>query len=154
MPNKYLPVLHQLQRDKADCLAACASMVLTYLGIEAKYERLVTVLGITPFGTPHSRIQRLKNLSSDLHIRHQQGELRDLFDTIDQGMPPIVYVQAGELPYWTEDTFHAIVSIGYDETTFTLLDPAMTHQPYRILHDELFLAWLALDTYYTAITPL
>lgn len=89
MPSKFLPVLHQSQRDKADCLAACASMVLTYLGIKANYERLITVLGITPFGAPHSRIQRLKNLVPDLQIRHQPSDLHDLFDTIDQRIPPM-----------------------------------------------------------------
>jgi len=152
MPNKSLPVLHQPQRDKADCLAACASMVLTFLGLEVSYERLLATLGITPFGAPHSHIQHLHNLLSGIQVQHQQGDLPDLFLALDEGHPPIVYVQAGELPYWTEETFHADVLIGYDETYFIILDPAMDSQPRRVLHGDLALAWLSLDDYYTVIT--
>jgi ABC-type bacteriocin/lantibiotic exporter with double-glycine peptidase domain len=152
MPNNSLPVLHRSQRDNADCLAACASMVLTFLGLTVSYERLLTTLGITRFGAPHSRIQRLQDLFPALHIAHQQGDLPDLFRAVDAGNPPIVYVRTGELPYWTEDTFHAIVLIGYDETHCTLLDPAMASQPQRITQGDLILAWLDLDNYYTVIT--
>ena len=38
-----LPVKHMLQREVGDCLAACAAMVLNYLGRPVAYNRLIKV---------------------------------------------------------------------------------------------------------------
>ena len=44
MPKHLLPVPHHKQREGADCLAACAAMVLSYLGLSVAYERLLKLL--------------------------------------------------------------------------------------------------------------
>ena len=41
MPNILLPIPHQRQRTEADCLAACAAMALTHLGISIAYDQLL-----------------------------------------------------------------------------------------------------------------
>lgn len=47
-----LPVPHLKQTQQADCLAACAAMVLAYLNQPTDYRRLLTLLGIGVHGAP------------------------------------------------------------------------------------------------------
>ncbi len=59
MPGHLLNVpLHRMSQ-RADCLAACASMVLDYVGHPVAYDDLLRVLDVGPFGTPARRIARL-----------------------------------------------------------------------------------------------
>jgi hypothetical protein len=50
MPSTLLPVPHHLQRSDGDCLAACAAMVLAYLGVSVDYDRLLR-LSVSPTPT-------------------------------------------------------------------------------------------------------
>ena len=50
MPAILLPVLHQQQRQQADCLAACAAMILAYLDVDIEYDQLLRLLKVKPFG--------------------------------------------------------------------------------------------------------
>jgi hypothetical protein len=43
----------------ADCLAACASMVLGYMGRSVAYADLLCLLEIGPFGTPMTHISTM-----------------------------------------------------------------------------------------------
>jgi ABC-type bacteriocin/lantibiotic exporter with double-glycine peptidase domain len=54
-----LPVRHYKQTQLADCLAACAAMVLDYLQKSIAYERLLRLLGIGLIGAPRRNILQL-----------------------------------------------------------------------------------------------
>ena len=54
----WLPISHQKQRHRSDCLAACAAMVLNYLGRPVRYARLMKLLDIRPdLDAPASNIK-------------------------------------------------------------------------------------------------
>lgn len=57
-----LPLRNLRQRQQADCLVACAAMVLDYLGIAPTYEWLLRLLGTAEPGTPFSNLERLRTL--------------------------------------------------------------------------------------------
>jgi ABC-type bacteriocin/lantibiotic exporter with double-glycine peptidase domain len=57
-----LPVSHRQQRQQAECLAACAAMVLDYLQVPASYEQLVKLLRIGPAGAPFRNLRYLESL--------------------------------------------------------------------------------------------
>lgn len=146
MRRTLLPVPHRTQRQQADCLAACAAMVLEYLGRPVDYARLVTLLGIRDFGAPSPNIRRLANLG--LSVVFTQGTLDDLVTHVRH----IVFLRTGELPYWTEDTGHAAVLVGMDSQTVYLNDPAFTNAPQSVSHGDFLLAWLEFDYDYAVIT--
>jgi ABC-type bacteriocin/lantibiotic exporter with double-glycine peptidase domain len=62
VPKCLLPVPHHKQKQQADCLAACAAMILDYLAQPIVYADLVKLLQIGPIGTPSFRIQALNKL--------------------------------------------------------------------------------------------
>lgn len=115
MPPVVLSLPHLQQRERGDCLAACAAMVLAHIGIKVPYRRLLTLLQIKRgFGTPFYSIQRLKRLG--VNIVYQQGTLNQLHARLTNHNPCIVPVKTAELPYWTADTDHAVVVVGMNET--------------------------------------
>lgn len=73
-----LPLRNLRQRQQADCLVACAAMVLDYLGIDTTYEWLLRLLGTAEPGTPFSNLERLRTLNLFVRceyygtIRHHQ----------------------------------------------------------------------------------
>ncbi len=149
---RLLPVEHVQQEEEANCLAACAHMALTYLGVRASQRRLNRQLGLRSGGIPYSRLMRLEQYGVDVWL--QSGDETRLYAAIDAHSPPILFVRTNELrSYWQIDTRHALLVIGYDDTHFFLNDPAFSDAPKRVLVDELMLAWLEFDYNYATITP-
>ena len=95
----FLNIPHIPQKAEADCLVACAAMMLAAVNIEVDYERLQMQLGYQSGGLPYRRLQWLARLHSHITITLQQGNLSGLEAAIDVGMPPAVFVFTGELPY-------------------------------------------------------
>lgn len=151
MPKNLLPLPHIEQQSESDCLAACAAMVLAFLDFHVSYSRLLTILDIHPWGTPHRNIRKLTELFPGLRVTYKQGEPLDLFQLVDSGCPVIVFVWTGDLPYWKEETWHAVVIVGYDEGSFYVNDPAYSNAPQPVLHGDLELGWIAYDSYYAVI---
>ncbi|MFZ1268909.1 MAG: C39 family peptidase [Anaerolineae bacterium] len=145
-----LPVPHRIQRRQADCLAACAAMVLEYLGRPVDYVRLITVMGIQDFGAPSSNIRRLAKLG--LSVSFRQGTQAELRAHLLGGEPCIVFLRTGELPYWAEDTGHAVVLVGMDEDAVYFNDPAFGEAPQCVSRGDFLLAWLDFDYDYAVIT--
>ena len=56
-----LSVSHRQQRQQADCLAACAAMVLDYLHVPFRYDRVPRLLRIEAHGTVFSHLQYLES---------------------------------------------------------------------------------------------
>ncbi len=114
-----LPVSNFRQQQQADCLAACAAMVLAYLHIPIQYNRLLDTLKTTKIGTPFHNLTLLA--SRGLYIHIDEGNLDTLRNHLETGLPLIVAIYTQDLPYWKARTDvpseekqvdHAIVDVG------------------------------------------
>ena len=151
MTQIILPVPHVSQRQQGECLAACAAMMLLYLGRPTNYDQLLKLLRIkADIGAPISNVRRLERLGVD--VAYRQGSLSDLHNHLDNSQPCLTPVQTGELPYWDDDTLHAVVVTGLDNDNIYLNDPAFPNAPLRVSGGDFDLAWLARDEYYAVIT--
>lgn len=150
MPKLLLPVEHFPQVGDSACLAACAQMVLSYLGISVEQSNLYQLFETTSLGAPLSRLTQLNRYKLSVHLN--QGDDADLRRRIDGGLPSIIFVLTSGLPYWEIDTRHAVVVVGYDDTGFFLNDPAFDESPIYTLTDEILLAWSEFDYTYALIS--
>ena len=149
--NSLLDVPHHPQERDGYCLPACVQMVLGHLGIPCAQEQLARKLDVLrPLGAPASNVLRLH--SDVLDVTFTSGNLGDLHTQLAQGNPPIVFVQAGELPHWQGCVSqHAIVVVGLDEQTVQILDPAADPSPIRVPIGDFLLAWSELDYIYAVL---
>ena len=151
MPAPWLTVSHRRQRRRTDCLAACAAMVLDYLGQSVRYSRLVRLLAITPdLGAPASNIRRLSTLN--VSVEYGPGTIDDLIEYIAQGSPCITFVHTLHLGYWAAATRHAVVVVGIDEQQVYLNDPFFDVAPQVVSRLEFDLAWDEMGNTYAVIT--
>jgi hypothetical protein len=140
MPERFLRIPHIPQKADADCLAACAAMMIEAAGFRANYGNLLRLLGTSNLGTPNSRIQLLSRLHPDLIVVFREGGTEEIFHHIDRGYPVGVFVDTMELPYWSSSTYHAVVIVGYSDQDFYLHDPAFHNAPQIVTHGDLQLA--------------
>jgi ABC-type bacteriocin/lantibiotic exporter with double-glycine peptidase domain len=152
VPKVLLSVPHQRQQNDGDCLAACAAMLVTYLGRSLDYARLRQLLNVQPFGAPAGNIRRLAQLN--LNVTYSQTDLNGLKAMVQQGRPVIVFVKTGELLHWAYSTDHALVVVGYDDDYLYVNDPDRdeTETPLAVPRGDFELAWLERDYYYALIT--
>jgi len=148
---KVLDVPHYRQLDDGYCLPACVQMVLAYLDLPSSQDRLARELDVRPpVGAPASNVIRLR--SDVLDVTFTAGSLDDLREHLAHSTPPIVFVQAGELPHWHGHiSQHAIVVIGVDERDVHVLDPATGAAPISIPVGDFLLAWGELDYIYALV---
>jgi ABC-type bacteriocin/lantibiotic exporter with double-glycine peptidase domain len=152
MPPVILPVPHLQQQDRGECLAICAAMVLSYLGITIARNRLFKLLQIKQgLGTPAYNIRRLEQIG--FTVVYQQGTLAKLHEHLTQNRPCIAMVKTEQLPYWTEAVDHAVVVIGMDDETVYLNDPEFATAPFQVSQGDFDLAWLERDEFYAVISP-
>ena len=148
-----LGIKHRRQ-TQADCLAACASMVLEYMGISYDYNRLLRVLDTGEGGTLFANLLRL---ASTLHLAVVHGKNREelaIFErAISVGLPVIVAVQTWPLSYWQPiETDHALVVVGLDIEDFYLYDPYFAIAPQIVDRDSFLAAWSERDFEYAIIS--
>lgn len=151
MPSLTVP--HRQQLGYGYCLPACLEMVLTYYGIESNQNDLAQRLGLLKnVGVPAPNVLRLA--SHQLSVRRQPGNLEDLLLALAQGIPPILEVRTGELPYWGEDTYHVVLVTSIDKmngfNVSQINDPAFP-LPQQVPMDELQLAWDERDNYFVTV---
>jgi ABC-type bacteriocin/lantibiotic exporter with double-glycine peptidase domain len=151
MPNILLPVPHHRQHHNADCLAACAAMVLAYLKITIGYDQLLKLLKVRPYGTAGQNLKYLQSL--DVQVIYREGSLIELKASLETGTPWIVLVSTEKLSYWSYSTDHALVVTGFDEQSIYVNDPAFVKSPLAIPVAEFELAWMVFDYRYSAILP-
>lgn len=146
-----LNVPYYPQTDDGYCLPACVQMVLGYLGLRSDQDRLARELDVRPpLGAPASNVTRLR--SDVVDVTFAAGDLDDLREHLAHNWPPIVFVQAGELPHWHGHVSqHAVVVIGMDEQAMHILDPAAGDAPLSIPIGDFLLAWSELDYIYALI---
>ncbi|MCP4415166.1 MAG: hypothetical protein GY805_00995 [Chloroflexi bacterium] len=151
MPNFLLPVPHRQQQHNADCLAACVAMVLAHLKINTRYDRLLKLLKVRPFGAAGQNLRHLQSL--DVQVIYREGSLPELKANLEMGTPWIVLVRTGALSYWSYSTDHTLVVVGFDEQSI-FNDPAFGESPLAIPIVEFELAWMVFDYRYGAIFPI
>ena len=145
-----LPITHQPQRRQADCLAACAKMVLDYYQIDISYPQLINTLKIGDAGAPFRNLLRLKSARVDVTI--QQGKAEQLRRHVSDRRPVIAFL-CTEPPYWPFHANHATVVSGFEDALVFLNDPMFEQAPLTLPVDEFELAWLNMDEYYALIHP-
>lgn len=138
-----LPVPHHKQMEESDCLAACAAMALAYIGQPVPYRQLLTVLDVGPVGAPRRNIVRLT--SSLIDVAYREANIPLLAEIVQHGLPVIVFVDTGELPYWSYATSHAVVVVGVQAEQIFVNDPAFSESPIQVPAGDFDLAWLNSD---------
>lgn len=150
MPRDSLPsapaltVPHFIQTGPSDCLAACAAMVLAYHGKVTSYAKLIDLLKIGPIGAPRRNILNLSRLRG-LEVIYREATLPIAAQYLQVGLPVIVFVDTGELGYWSSTTNHALVIIGIEGDDILANDPGAKDAPVHIPVGEFDLAWLNAD---------
>lgn len=147
-----LNVPHYPQETDGLCLPACIQMVLAYWGISIPQKELARRLGTRPhIGTPHRRITHLQFTGLTIH-HAADGDLATLRDYLSRAIPLIVFVQTADLPYWNEHpSRHALVVIGMERNTITVIDPGTTSTPHTVPVGDFLLAWDEMDATYAII---
>jgi len=146
-----LPVHHFPQHQTDECLAACAAMVLAYIGTPKPYNRLLKVLNIRDFGTSFFNLRSLTQLGVMVGIA--EGNLDRLYTELSRNHPCIVPVQTAELPHWNKvRSEHAVVVVGIDSRSVYLNDPELPDAPVEVPLGDFDLAWLERDEFYAVLT--
>ena len=126
-------------------------MVLDYHQLSFRY---ATVLRQLDVGVGGAQFRNLVNLSSRrIDATVHEGAIVDLRFWLSQSIPPIVFVATKELPYWTIETFHAVVIIGMDDENVYLADPAFNTSPQIAPIGDFDLAWFEMGESYGLIRP-
>ncbi len=103
-------------------------MALQHIRVYQSQAQLNRLLGLMPEGTPSSRRE-----------------------ATDRGIPPIIFVDTGDLPYWSVRLRHAVLMVGYDETQVLLDDPDQSTAPISVSWGDLMLAWSEFDYKYALL---
>jgi ABC-type bacteriocin/lantibiotic exporter with double-glycine peptidase domain len=151
VPLHLLPIAHRQQQADGDCLAACAAMVLAYWQRDISYSALLRLLRIQPYGAPAGNIRLLSALG--VRVTYSTTNLGGLKALLDRGLPLVVFVRTGELPYWSYQTDHAVVVVGYDEGHVYVNDPDKSDAPIAVPAGDFELAWLERDYAYALVAP-
>ena len=144
-----LPIQHILQKTQADCLAACAAMILTHLNKPVPYNQLLALLNIQWFGAPFNNILNLEK--AGVRVLCRQGSLDALEKHLANGEPVITAVFTGELPYTDEATNHAVVVVSLDAHYVYINDPAIIQAPVPVPKGDFDLARLERNEWYAVI---
>lgn len=151
--SNILPVPHRSQLADGYCLPACVQMVLAYWGIERDQADLAKQLQlIAGAGTPGNRVRLLA--SDTLDVFYDEGQLADLQSALTRGVPPIVLVHTGQLPYWEHATAHAVVVLGMDETSVTVNDPGKAQAAIQVSLGDFELAWDEMANLYALLSKI
>ncbi len=80
-------------------------------------------------------------------VAYEQTTLEQLRAYLEQGMPCIIFLRTGALPYWTQDVAHAVVLVRLQGQTVYLHDPELATGPTSLDQSAFLLAWSDLDHY-------
>lgn len=83
----WLPISLQPQRQQADCLVACAAMLLDYWQQPVAYDDPLKMLRIGPTGAPFRNLRYLEIVGVSVLI--EQGNLDTLWSLLAQKLPQL-----------------------------------------------------------------
>ncbi len=118
-------------------------MILAFWGRVTAEAKLARRLGTQFYGTPAPNLHRLQALG--FVVVYESVTMTDLENYLQRSIPTIVFVRTGDLPYWSQDTPHAMVAIGLDTESLYVNDPAFATAPQTIPLDYFLLAWSEFD---------
>lgn len=144
-----LNISHFQQRSRSDCLAACVMMALSEIDLDIAYKDLIQLLRISDAGAPYSHLHYLEKVGFNVTL--ERGDLAILKNHLAHGIPPIVFVNTSELPYWDETVYHAVVLVGLDGTFAYLNDPAFEIAPQKVSIGDFDLAWFEMGEDYAIL---
>ena len=144
MSKPLLVVPHRVEAFAGACLPACLQMALAYFGLNWSQERIASQIGhIAGAGTPTRNVARLA--APGIRIRYiANGSPEQIQQCLTREEVPILFVRTSELPYWEEDTAHAVLVVGLDADFIFVHDPAFEQAPIPIPIDDFLLAWYEL----------
>lgn len=126
-------------------------MISAYWGEPLFQGDLARRLKTTIIGTPARNINRLQ--AYGFRVTYQEGSFELLNDSLLNGIPCIIFLRTGSLPYWGMDTPHAVVLAGVSEGSAFLFDPAFQEAPQVVEIESFMLAWSYADYVFATITP-
>jgi ABC-type bacteriocin/lantibiotic exporter with double-glycine peptidase domain len=118
-------------------------MVLAYQNRQRSEQELVAILGTQSFGTPISHVNKL--LAHQYRVELRSFSEEELKNYLLQEIPLIARVWTGMLTYWSEETFHVVVVVGFDDNHLYLNDPAFVTAPQSVTWDSFLAAWAEYD---------
>lgn len=150
MPRHLLNVpLHRMVQT-ADCLAACAAMLLDFAGHDVDYPALLRLFETGPLGTPARRIRRLVRWGFE--VEYGEGTLAEIKSLVDAAQPVITLLRTRELSYGQGlDLYHSVIVVGYDEGPIFVNDPNFDEAPLAVPIGDFELAWLEMNYRYAAL---
>lgn len=149
---RWLDVPHEFQHSPGWCLPACIAMVSAFWEEPLTQEDIARWLGTREIGTPASRVTQLERRG--FAVLYATGALEQLRELVAQGIPPILFVQTGDLvPHWQVNVPHAVVLAGFEGDSVALFDPGLETAPAVVLIVNLVLAWSHTDYSFTVLRP-
>lgn len=135
---------HHQQEHSASCLAACVVMMLSSWKVEVTEAEVRRIIKTKPYSGAHPvnllRLSELGFLGWPF-----EGTVDDLQQRLDRGTPVIAFLWTGSLSYWAKkagvDYLHAVVVVGWSETSVWIHDPALPEGPTEISWPEFKDAW-------------
>ena len=126
-------------------------MVLEFFGYTISEAKLARRLGTQMFGTPAPHLYRLERLG--FSVAYESIALVTVRANLEAGIPCLVFVFTGDLPYWNENVAHVMVAVAIDDETIYVNDPAFDTAPQAIPLDYFLLAWSEFDHRCAVIRP-
>jgi ABC-type bacteriocin/lantibiotic exporter with double-glycine peptidase domain len=147
-----LSVPHFKQELPFSCLAACVRLVLAYYGRTCSEDEVRRLLSTGPQGTTARAILRVATLGFDVQLRFTN--LGELNAALSAGSPPVVFVNTGDLDYWSIDCAHVLVVVGMDVTSLSVNDPHLDSAPQQTSLSGFHQAWAANKCMAAFLRPL
>ena len=153
MSKPLLVVPHRVEAFAGACLPACLQMALVYFGLNWSQERIASQIGhIAGAGTPARNVIRLA--TPGIKISYMaNGSLEDVQACLEREDVPVLFVRTSELPYWEQDTAHAVLVVGMDADFILVNDPAFEQAPIPVPVDDFSLAWYELGNTWAMVAP-
>ena len=151
MPSSWLNVPHFQQELEYSCVAAGVRMVLAYYGDIRSEAELRLLLDTQPTGTRAGNLMRLSGSAFEVYLR--PSNLVELERVLADNQPSIVFLQTGNLEYWSMDIFHTAVVVGVDAITVALLDPYFETAPQTTSLQSFEKAWAQTGQFTAFLRP-
>jgi len=120
--NSKLKVRFKRQLYDYDCLPACMSMVLEYLGSKIEYRELLRLCKTDRYGTTVTEaIGAVEGLS--FSVKTVNMDLSELIKHVRGGAPIIAFVDPYYFPWVKVHCSHSVVVVGVYGEGLILLDP-------------------------------
>ena len=118
-------------------------MVLEALGVHLEEAQLRHLTDCSPLGTEALQlIEAARQLGFPASRKYTLASLEELAFVVDEGVFPIVYVDMWPLRGGLSGQYHALVVVGVDADSVTVLDPQVGES--RLPHEDFQVAWAAM----------